>query len=46
MVILFINVFITENTLKYCFYDRGRLPNAASRVDILKYMLASLSVVE
>lgn len=45
-MILFINVFITENTLQFCYYDRGRLPKAASRVEIFKYMLASLSVVE
>ncbi len=45
-MILFINVFITENTLQFCFYDRGLLPEAASRVDIFKYMLASLSVIE
>lgn len=43
-MILFVNVFITDKA--FTFYDRGLLTLSNDRVDIFKYSLASLSVIE
>ena len=44
-MLLFLNVFITDQGLTNFKFDRGLLPSS-NRIDIFKYSLASLSVIK